>query len=35
VTDQTMLLGQKIGFILLGLLMILAVFNDINRIVTG
>jgi regulator of sigma E protease len=35
VTDQTMLLGQKIGFVLLGLLMILAVFNDINRIVTG
>jgi len=35
VTEQTMLLGQKIGFLLLGLLMILAIFNDINRIVTG
>lgn len=35
VTEQTMVLGQKIGFGLLGLLMILAIFNDINRIVTG
>ncbi|MFT7228273.1 MAG: regulator of sigma E protease [Methylophilaceae bacterium] len=35
VTEQTVILGQKIGFGLLGLLMILAIFNDINRIVTG
>ncbi|MCH9848413.1 MAG: RIP metalloprotease RseP [Betaproteobacteria bacterium] len=35
VSEQAMVLGQKIGFGLLGLLMILAVFNDINRIVTG
>jgi regulator of sigma E protease len=35
VSDQNMVLGQKIGFGLLVLLMVLAVFNDINRIVTG
>lgn len=35
VTEQTMLLGQKVGFGLLGLLMTLAIFNDINRIVAG
>ncbi|MDE0926163.1 MAG: RIP metalloprotease RseP [Methylophilaceae bacterium] len=35
VAEQTVILGQKIGFGLLGLLMILAIFNDINRIVTG
>jgi regulator of sigma E protease len=35
VSENTMILGQKIGLGLLGLLMILAVFNDINRIVAG
>ena len=35
VSEQAMVLGQKIGFGLLGLLMILAIFNDVNRIVTG
>jgi regulator of sigma E protease len=35
VSEQAMVLGQKVGFGLLGLLMILAIFNDINRIVTG
>ncbi len=35
VTEQTMLMGQKVGFGLLGLLMTLAIFNDINRIVAG
>ncbi len=35
VSEQSMMLGQKIGFGLLVLLMVLAVFNDINRIVTG
>lgn len=35
VSEQVMMLGQKVGFGLLGLLMFLALFNDINRIVTG
>ncbi len=35
VSEQTMLVGQKIGIGLLGLLMILAIFNDFNRIVAG
>jgi len=35
VSEQTIMLGQKVGFGLLGLLMILAIFNDINRIVIG
>ncbi len=33
VSEQTMLLGQKIGLGLLGLLMTVAIFNDINRII--
>ena len=32
VSEQVMLAGQKIGFGLLGLLMTLAIFNDINRL---
>ena len=35
VSEQTMLWGQKIGFGLLGLLMTIAIFNDINRIILG
>ena len=35
VSDQTMLAGQKIGFVLLGLLMTIAIFNDFNRLITG
>ncbi len=35
VSEQAMLVGQKIGIALLGLLMILAIFNDFNRIVAG
>lgn len=35
VSEQAMLLGQKIGLGLLGLLMTLAIFNDINRIAAG
>lgn len=35
VTEQTMIWGQKIGFGILGLLMTLAIFNDINRIIAG
>jgi len=35
VSEQMMLVGQKIGFGLLGLLMTVAIFNDINRIIVG
>jgi regulator of sigma E protease len=35
VSEQAMLFGQKIGFALLGLLMTIAIFNDINRIIVG
>lgn len=34
VSDQAMLVGQKIGFVLLGLLMTIAIFNDFNRLFT-
>lgn len=34
VSDQTMLAGQKIGFVLLGLLMTIAIFNDFSRLFT-
>ena len=35
VSDQTMLMGQKIGFGILALLMSVAIFNDINRVILG
>ncbi len=35
VSEQAMLAGQKIGFVLLGLLMTIAIFNDFNRLITG
>jgi regulator of sigma E protease len=35
VSDKTMLAGQKIGFGVLSLLMSIAIFNDINRLMTG
>lgn len=35
VSEQVMLWGQKIGFALLGLLMMVALFNDINRFMIG
>ena len=35
VSEQTMLAGQKIGFVLLGLLMTIAFFNDFNRLIVG
>jgi len=35
VSEQTMLWGQKIGLGILGLLMTIAIFNDINRLVVG
>ena len=34
VSDEAMLVGQKIGFVLLGLLMTIAIFNDFNRLFT-
>jgi len=35
VSERTMEIGQKIGFALLGLLMACALYNDLNRIITG
>lgn len=35
VSEQTMLAGQKIGFVLLGLLMTIALLNDFNRLIAG
>ncbi len=35
VSEEAMIIGQKIGFALLGSLMILALYNDINRLITG
>ncbi len=35
VSERTMLSGQKIGFGLLGLLMVIAVFNDFNRLLAS
>lgn len=35
VSDDAMVVGQKIGFILLGFLMIIAFYNDLNRLITG
>lgn len=35
VSEAAMLIGQKIGFTLLGFMMVLALYNDINRLITG
>lgn len=35
VSEATMLLGQKIGMGLLGAMMMIAIFNDLNRLFTG
>lgn len=35
VSDNLMVIGQKIGFSMLGLMMVLALFNDINRLISG
>ena len=35
VSERAMEIGQKIGFALLGLLMACALYNDINRLITG
>jgi regulator of sigma E protease len=35
VSESVMIIGQKIGLSLLGFMMILAFYNDINRLITG
>jgi regulator of sigma E protease len=35
VSEEALIIGQKIGFALLGCMMILALYNDINRLITG
>jgi regulator of sigma E protease len=35
VSDRMIEIGQRVGFLLLGLLMIFAFYNDINRLITG
>ena len=35
VSDSIMVIGQKVGFTLLALMMFLALYNDINRLITG
>lgn len=35
VSEQVMEIGQRIGFAILGLLMVCALYNDINRLITG
>ena len=35
VSEKSMLVGQKIGFVLLGLLMTIAIFNDFNRLIAS
>lgn len=34
-SDWAMEVGQRIGFVLLGLLMVFALFNDLNRLLSG
>ena len=34
-SDFVLNIGQRVGFILLGCMMILAFYNDINRLITG
>jgi regulator of sigma E protease len=35
VSEQVMEMGQRIGLAILGLLMVCALYNDINRLITG
>ena len=35
VPESAVIVGQKIGFLLLGLMMLVAFYNDINRLITG
>ncbi|MEO6117597.1 MAG: RIP metalloprotease RseP [Methylotenera sp.] len=35
VSEATMIVGQKVGFTLLGLMMVIAFYNDINRLIIG
>ena len=34
VSEKTMLIGQKVGFAVLGSLMVVAIFNDFHRLLT-
>ena len=34
-SDKAMLIGQKIGLTMLLMLMTFAIYNDINRLITG
>ena len=35
VPESVMVVGQKIGFSMLGFMMVIAFYNDINRLITG
>lgn len=35
VSEAAMILGQKVGFTMLGLMMVIAFYNDINRLIIG
>jgi regulator of sigma E protease len=35
VSESVMAMGQKVGLTLLGLMMIIAFYNDITRLITG
>ncbi|PKO43321.1 MAG: RIP metalloprotease RseP [Betaproteobacteria bacterium HGW-Betaproteobacteria-22] len=35
VSENVMIIGQKLGLAILGFMMVLALFNDINRLITG
>lgn len=35
VSEKLMLVGQKVGFVILGALFLLAIYNDFNRLLTG
>jgi regulator of sigma E protease len=35
VPESAVIIGQKIGFLILGLMMLVAFYNDINRLITG
>lgn len=34
-SDYAMEIGQRVGFSLLGLIMMCALYNDLNRLITG
>ena len=35
VSESVMVIGQKIGFSMLGFMMVIAFYNDISRLITG